>query len=231
MPARNTIKIYVPDGIYHVYNRGVEKRIIFEDDYDYKVFLNCLKEALLPLDQLSKSLLSVTFKGQSFKGVRRQPKNFSTEIDLMAYSLMPNHFHLLLKQKHARSLDALMRSIATRYVIHFNKRHKRIGPLFQSRYKASLVNDEAYLLHVSRYLHRNSRKLSKDLIGAYSSYADYVGKRRTAWLKPNDVLDMFKPTEVPFLHHTNSYQQFVEFENELSDEAIAATYFLPDDDL
>jgi len=231
MPARNTIKVYVANGIYHLYNRGVEKRTIFEDDYDYSVFLNCLKEALLPPKELPKTLETISFKGTSFKGVPRPPKNFSTEIDLLAYSLMPNHFHLLLKQKNERSIDGFMRSIATRYVVHFNKRYKRIGPLFQSIYKANLVSDDVYLLHASRYIHRNSLKLNKVLLGAYSSYADYLGKRHTAWLKTNIVLDMFKPTELPFLHHTNSYQQFVEFENELSDEAIAATYFLPEEDL
>ena len=68
MPARNTVKLYVANGIYHIYNRGVEKRIVFEDDLDYKVFLNCLKEALLPPEQLPQMLTSVTFKGASFKG-------------------------------------------------------------------------------------------------------------------------------------------------------------------
>lgn len=217
MPAKNTVKIYAAGSIYHIYNRGVEKRTIFTDDYDYKVFLNCLKEALLPPEKLSQTPKTFTLKGSSFKGVMKPPKNFADQISLLAYCLMPNHFHLLIRQSEDRAIDSFMRSIGTRYVIHFNKRHKRIGHLFQGIYKAAMIMDEPYYLHISRYIHRNPLAHTKNLIDAYSSYAEYLGKRKTEWIKPDDILASFQPSKLPFLKGTNSYQQFVEFDRKNED--------------
>lgn len=216
MPAKNTIKIYATDGIYHIYNRGVEKRTIFLDEYDYGVFLNCLKDALLPPEKLSPTIKTFTLKGVSFKGVARPPKNFVNEIELLAYCLMPNHFHLLIKQSRDRAIDSFMRSIATRYVIYFNKRYKRVGALFQNTYKAILVTEEPYFLHLSRYIHRNPFKHTKNLATAYSSYAEYLGKRHTEWIKSKMILDMFQQKSF-LLRHTNTYKKFVEYENEEND--------------
>lgn len=230
MPAKNTIKLYAADGIYHIYNRGVEKRTIFIDDYDCKVFLNCLKEALLPPDKLPHNPKTFTLKGVSFKGITKPPKNFAHELELLAFCLMPNHFHLLVKQKCDRVIDSFMRSIATRYVLHFNKRHKRVGALFQNTYKAALVTEEPYLLHLSRYIHRNPLKYTQDLTHAYSSYADYLGKPKTEWVKPDLVLSSFQPSRLPFLRSTNSYRKFVEFVREEND-ILTPDLTLEDDDL
>jgi putative transposase len=230
MPAKNTIKIYVADGIYHIYNRGVEKRVIFEDHTDYKMFLHCLKEALLSPDKLLKQPHVFTLKGESFKGVMKPVKNYFGNIELLAYCLMPNHFHLIIKQKNDRIMDSFMRSIATRYSIYFNKKYRRVGSLFQGPYKAVLVDDDIYLLHLSRYLHRNSLLYTKNLIDAYSSYADYLGKRHTEWVNSQLILAFFQPTKLPFLLHTNSYQSFVEFDREYED-FFNSSFALGGDDL
>lgn len=227
MPAKNTVKIYAADGIYHIYNRGVEKRTIFTDDYDYKVFLNCLKEALLPPEKLPQTPKTFTLKGSSFKGVMKPPKNFAKEISLLAYCLMPNHFHLLVKQSSDRAIDSFMRSIGTRYVIYFNKRHKRVGHLFQGIYKAAMITDEPYYLHISRYIHRNPLSHTKNLVDAYSSYADYLGKRNTAWVKSEEILASFQLSKFPFLKGRNSYQQFVEFDR-INEEILTSDLTLED---
>lgn len=227
MPAKYTIKTYVTDGVYHIYNRGVEKRIIFEDKDDYKVFLNCLKEALLPPDKLPKIPIAFTLKGETFQGIPKMVKNFYGKMELLAYCLMPNHFHLLVKQKSDRIIDAFMQSVATRYSIHFNKKHHRIGTLFQGPYKAVLVDDDIYLLHLSRYIHRNPRQYTENLINSYSSYAEYLGNRHTEWIRPQLILASFQPTKLPFLHHVNSYRKFVEFENE-NDNLLTSSLTLED---
>lgn len=228
MPAKNTVKTYATDGIYHIYNRGVEKRIIFSDDYDYTVFLHCLKDALLPPEQVQKTKKTVSLQGSSFKGVMRPPKNFASTIELLAYCLMPNHFHLLVKQTEERSIDSFMRSVGTRYAIAFNKRHKRVGHLFQGIYKAVLILDEPYYLHITRYIHRNPLKYTKNLITAYSSYAEYLGLRKTKWVKPDSILSSFQPSKLPFSAQFSSYKQFVEFD--LPDEAkLAADITLEND--
>ena len=150
MPTRHRIKTYVENSFYHIYNRGVEKRIIFQDDQDYRVFLYYLKLYLSP----PESVKSLQKKGQSFiiKPRQRPLNNFYNEINLLAYCLMPNHFHLLLKQKPANGIEKFMRSFGTKYVQYFNKRYRRIGPLFQGTYKGVLIETDEQLLHLSRYL-------------------------------------------------------------------------------
>jgi putative transposase len=186
MPPKNQIKQYAADGYYHIYNRGVEKRIIFKDDLDYKVFLSYLKQYLSPLDTKELDLSKDKDKNSLLRN------NYADKIKLLAYCLMPNHFHLLVKQGESRTIESFMKSLSTRYVIYFNRRHKRVGRLFQGIYKAVLVKTDEQLLHLSRYIHLNpviDGKLSIDK--TYSSLADYLGKRKTKWLQTKEVLSFY----------------------------------------
>lgn len=208
MPAKNSIKIPVENGYYHIYNRGVNKQEIYNTPKDYSVFLNYLKEALSP--QLQPNQLptfSVNFNGMTFIKPKRQPKNFCGEIDLIAYVLMPNHFHLLIKQNKRESMESFMRSIATRYSMYVNKAYDRVGTLFQGIYKAVFIENEQYLLHLSRYIHLNPKG---SLVSAYSSYAEYIGKKKTPWVHPHPVLDFFGQPTNPEFKKSNSYKDFVE---------------------
>jgi len=210
MPSRNVVKTYVKDGYYHIYNRGVEKRRIFKSSQDYKVFLKYLKEYLTPPPKPEDLKTIFTLQGATFKGIPRQPKNYTKKIELLAFCLMPNHFHLLIKQTSEDDMKDFMRSLATRYSMYFNKKYKRVGKLFQGHYKAVLINDEAYLLHLSRYIHSNPGEYSSDLLNAYSSYAEYLGKRKIQWVKPDFILSFFTKVKIPGLKNVNSYQKFVE---------------------
>src|SRR3989344_6547024 len=120
MPAKNKIKTYLENGYYHIYNRGVEKRVIFEDKLDRSVFLNYLKEYLLPKDivSLSKVIMDTSVSAEEKEKAIRQMRlnNFAGEIELLCYCLMPNHFHLLIKQRNARAIETFMKSLCTRYV-------------------------------------------------------------------------------------------------------------------
>ena len=212
MPAKNSIKKYVADGFYHIYNRGVEKRKIFQDQQDYKVFLSYLKTYLLPKNtlslqkQLSRSDVNWKQKDKILKLLNLN--NFHKEIELHSFCLMSNHFHLLVKQRSANSIDYFMRSLLTRYSLFFNKKNKRIGHLFQGRYKAVLVKTDEQLLHLSRYIHLNhsaSRSARTVFAGSYSSYSDYIGKTNTTWLNKKTILSYF-PKNNPYL----SYKSFVE---------------------
>ncbi len=210
MPARNTVKTYVEDGFYHVYNRGVEKRTIFEDEQDYKVFLKYLKEALSSPPDPKSLKVTVPLKGASFKGVPKQPKNFQKEIELLAFCLMPNHFHLLLKQTNSESMESFMRSVITRYSMYFNKRYKRVGKLFQGHYKACLVNSEEYLLHLSRYIHLNPLEFQNKPKNIYSSYRNYLGLTKAEWINPELILSYFNKADKTLYKSTNTYKDFVE---------------------
>lgn len=209
MPGRNTLKVYVNNGFYHIYNRGVEKRVIFEDSRDYKVFLKYIKEILSPIDPENQNT-TFYLRGQSYKAEKKPLKNYQGEIDLLAYCLMPNHFHFLLRQKNKESLQGFMRALMTRYSMYFNKRYERVGSLFQGRYKAVLVNEEPYLLHLSRYIHLNPLEYTPNIEKAYSSYSDYIGKRKTLWLKPGVILSFFNSKVLIDFKKVNSYRDFVE---------------------
>ncbi len=156
MPARNAIKLYVAQGIYHVYNRGLDKQLTFQDAEDYRRFLG-----LLMLLGSPQSLLP---------GL---PKNYSDEITVLAFCLMPNHFHLLIRQEHESSMPRFMRSLMNRYVHYYNLRHTRTGNLFHGRYKARLIETDEDLVSVKRYVLENPLEIlgSKAALKSYP----YVG--------------------------------------------------------
>ncbi len=212
MPAKNTVKVYVADSYYHIYNRGVEKRTIFLDEQDYRVFLTYLKEALSPPPDPEAKHIDVTFKGSTFKGVPKLPKNFHQKIDLLTFALMPNHFHLLVHQANHKDIKSFMQSIVTRYSGYFNKRYKRVGALFQGIYKAVLVESDEYLLHLSRYIHRNPLEAGKRLTEAHSSYPAYLGMQKISWLKPDIILSFFEEKTLPLVitKKISTYKAFVE---------------------
>ena len=208
MPSKNILKQYLENGYYHIYNRGVEKRVIFQDSQDYKVFLSYLKDYLTPIDKISlrKTLLN-TFYNRKDKIIKKiAMNNFSNRISLLAYCLMPNHFHLLIKQKNERGIENFMKSLGTRYVMYFNKRNKRTGGLFQGRYKAVLIDSDEQLLELSRYIHTNPKPYKGRIFleYPYSSIHAYLGKWKAEWLKPEEILDFFSKT-----NKNNSYKSFV----------------------
>jgi len=210
MASKNSIKPNLENAFYHAYNRGVEKRLIFQDDQDHKVFLSYLKEYLSPPPDPEKLLKSITFKDTVFKGIPRQPKNFHKRLELLSYCLMPNHFHLLVKQVAKTSMESFIHSLLLRYSMYFNKKYDRVGPLFQGRFKGVLIDNDSYLLHLTRYIHLNPSEYVKDLSAAYSSYAEYLGLRNTLWVKPDFILNFFNKTTLPEFIKVNSYRNFVE---------------------
>jgi putative transposase len=210
MPRKNTVRIFVEEGLYHVYNRGVEKRIIFMDDQDYSVFLHLLKYYLSPVE-IDIHPLSKYIK---FSVIKPKPlSNIEKEVDLIEYCLMPNHFHLILKQHTINGITKLLVRILTTYAMYFNNRYQRIGYLFQGPYRSILIENDAYLLHLSRYIHLNPSELKgcPPFDYPYSSYKHFVGIKHSSWLKPNIILDYFNnPKSLPFLNKCKSYQEFIE---------------------
>lgn len=226
MPARNRIKQYLEDSYYHIYNRGVEKRIIFRDNKDHAIFLSYLKTYLLPknekdlLERLSNANISYLEKENILKLLRLN--NFYNEITLLAFCLMPNHFHFFIKQKSSTSIDKFMHSLGTRYTMYFNRRYKRVGSLYQDTYKAVLIETEEQFIYLSKYIHKQGfiNELTKgsnhkgQTLQSWeqpSSYPEYLGKRKTEWIHPEEVLNYFSKTN-PSL----SYKAFVKESNDFS---------------
>lgn len=214
MPKKHSRKIYLENGYYHVYNRGVNKRKIFKDNQDYLIFLHLLKYYLSPSQENINNAPPNLF---GYKLVRPRPlRNLSSEIELLTYCLMPNHFHLLIKQITINGMSKLMQHLLTTYSMYFNKRNNRVGHLFQGRYKAALVDNDSYLLHLSRYIHTNPTHLTGpgpvNLTNyPYSSYTYYLGNKKSDWIKPELILKFFDTKNLlPFLKTYPSYQKFVE---------------------
>lgn len=208
MPAKNSRKQFVENSYYHIYNRGVEKRQIFMDEMDYSVFISYLKNYLLPKSEeflrniLSDENSTLKQKAEALKLLKLN--NFSETISLTAYCLMGNHFHLLVKQTMADGIDRFMNSLMTRYTMYFNRRHKRVGHLFQGNYKAVRIETEAQLLHLTRYIHQNpASKGHAFQTYPYSSYQQYISPTGIAWVKPEEILTYFSKQGI------NSYTAFV----------------------
>lgn len=145
-------RIHVAGGLYHTIARGNDGQKTFLDEKDYQVFVD-------QLDELKRT----------------------TPFSVYAYCLMLNHFHLLVETQRV-PLSVIMQRLLTRYVKRFNFRHRRIGHLFQGRYKAILCQRDAYLQKLLRYIHLNPvrAKLAKDAATwKWSSHGEYVGRVRS----------------------------------------------------
>lgn len=193
MPSRNIYKHYLPDTYYHAYNRGLNKQPIFLDEHDYTVFLGLLKRYLGTQPEIKSN---------------RQPHpSYRDHVELLAFCLMPNHFHLFMYQTDPEGMKQLLKSLSVSYNMYFNKRYRRVGPLFQQRYKAVNITDDSQLLHISRYIH-----LNPDAYNTYkwSSLPYYVGTKQADWLQPGRILEQFNgPAD---------YQQFVDEYKDRRDE-------------
>lgn len=219
MPGGNARKQYAEDSYYHIYNRGVEKRLIFQDTQDYYVFLSYLKDYLIPKDEkglrdkLADPNTSYKERDKIIKLLRLN--NFAKEITLLAFCLMPNHFHFQIKQNGENSIDKFMNSLGTRYSMYFNRKYKRVGPLYQGVYKAVLITTDEQLLELSRYIHKQALALQgqaweRGMEEQPSSYLDYIGKRKAHWVHPEEILGFFSKTN-PKL----SYEAFVKEEDDV----------------
>ena len=171
---------------YHIYSRGVEKRKIFLDVSDRERFLK-----LLYLANGDRPYVFRLIKGQPLNTVVVGEKKTA----IGAFVLMPNHIHILLKETREGGISSFMEKLLTGYSMYFNKRYNRVGPLFQSRFKAEHAHRDEYLKYLFAYIHLNPIKLFqpkwrdegiKDARRAkkfleqytYSSYPEYVGDER-----------------------------------------------------
>ncbi|MBU6388767.1 transposase [Patescibacteria group bacterium] len=182
-----------PDEFYHLYNRGTEKRDIFLTEADRERFLALLyfsnAEESVHISNIQK------YQGRTLIELLSTIDQGETLIDICAYCLMPNHFHLLVREKKDGGISRFMQKLMTGYTMYFNKRYERSGALFQGKYKAAHAGDDRYLKYLVSYIHLNpvklieprwketgirDRKTAKKFLHAYrySSYPDYLKLQR-----------------------------------------------------
>lgn len=200
MPSRNTIRIDIPDSYYHVYARGNSKSDIFLDyrDKDYLLYLFSRHLSIKPV--YSKT----NYVYPHMRG----------KIELLAYCIMNNHFHFLFYQKDQGTLSKIMKSIMVAYTTYFNGKYNRSGPLFESRFKASIVNKDAYLQHVSRYIHLNPRSWK---FFPYSSIKYIRNNTEPEWLQTSRLLNLFTDRK-SYLEFVSDYEANKQMLSELKYE-------------
>lgn len=184
-------KQFAPGEYYHVYNRGNAKLDVYKDNQDFAFFLFRLKEQVLaqvrPMGRYQRRLL---------------PQG---SFSVIAFCLMPNHFHLLIRQNFATPISQLLLSVCSGYSKYFNKKYDQVGHVFQDQFKAIRVENEGYLVWLSAYIHANPVVAKLSIRGedyAWSSYQDYLGLRNGQLCDKSVVLDKFASI--------GQYQDFVE---------------------
>lgn len=179
-------RLDAPGVLHHVMGRGIEGRKIFQNKEDYNDFI----------DRLSKLVNE-------------------DAMDVYAWALIPNHFHLLVKTK-TRPLSSSMRKLLTGYVVNYNKRYRRYGHLFQNRYKSIVCQEDAYLLELVRYIHLNLIRAAlvinlEDLSRSpWSGHAALVGKVKREWQDTDYVLSCFGGSRVRRKNYLNYVEEGID---------------------
>jgi len=188
-----------PGEYYHICNRAVNKQTIFHDTRDYFRFLFLILYFQSPmvfqqLGRLVKDFVlsrALDIKGEVVK---------KRKIELVAFCIMPNHFHLIVKELEEAGIATHMQRVLTAYSKYYNTKYEKSGHVFQGPYRAIHISDDPQLKYLSAYIHRNPRELvgwlNKVDKYQWSSYQDYIGENR--WgdlLVPDIVLGQFKNKE------------------------------------
>lgn len=185
---------FIIDHIYHIYNRGVEKRKVFLDNPDYFRFVHNLLELntsrpAVPINLAARqtNLKQLTWEIQP----PGRPLRVNPLVEILAFCLMPNHYHLLVRQVIKNGIIGFMQKLGTGYTMYFNQKYRRVGPLFQGRFKSILVERNEHLIYLPYYVHANPLELRnpewkngklKNLVAAieflrnyhWSSHRDYL---------------------------------------------------------
>lgn len=200
MPSEYYNRNFDPQYFYHIFNRGAYKNKIFLDKKDYKVFTSILSYYLnFPTAK------HFSYRNRTPNPYVKVPNLNIDSVRLVSYCLMPNHFHLLLKQLPQATkeinISNLMRRLSIAYAMYFKYKYRHSGALFESKYKSVTVDSDEQLLYLSKYIHLNPINLVKKLEQyPYSSYPAYLNQAKTLdWIHSKYVLELQK-----------DYQKFVE---------------------
>lgn len=194
---------------YHIFNRGVEKRTVFQSSSDYQRFLQTLDYYRFYPTKLKLSTFLNLNEPPLNKNLKQQPL-----VRILCFCLMSNHFHLLIQQLEENGISEFMRRVLDSYTRYFNTKNERVGSLFQGKFKAKIVEKDEYLLYLTKYIHRNPMTLPKwkHYIQEYgfSSYPGYLNKDQNfPFCEPEEILGYFGKNK------TNSYKSFVEESEDL----------------
>ncbi|OGG27091.1 hypothetical protein A2960_03040 [Candidatus Gottesmanbacteria bacterium RIFCSPLOWO2_01_FULL_39_12b] len=203
MPGR--ILPLITDQIYHIFNRGIDRRPTFTNRLEYKRARESIKfyRVSNPSIRLSKFLRLEEKRQSEVIYLLQKSKKL---VEIACYCFMPNHFHLILKQKAHHGISKFLSNFQNSYTRYFNTRHKRDGSLFMDQFKAVRVETDEQLLHLSRYVHLNPhtgytvKSLFELKRYEWSSFQTYLNKT-SDFVETNLVLSFFR--------NINEYEKFV----------------------
>lgn len=192
--------LYLEEGeYYHIYNRGNDKKDIFLSDRDYVRFLFLILYFQAELSfynierYISRFLNGGNFgvDGNTIKSILK-----NRYVEVVSFCLMPNHFHILVKNLEKDGVSKYMHRIGVSYTKFFNLKYGKSGHLFQGSFKSVHVEDNEHLLYLSAYIHRNPRELkgwkNKEDIYSWSSFKNYLNAKNEEILISKDIiLDQF----------------------------------------
>lgn len=181
------------DNFYHIYNRGVDKRLVFNDKDDYFNFLIRLRD--FNNDSVFEKRILALKEPSSL--IAKELGSLPHQVDIIAYCLNSNHYHLLVKQLSGKGIEKFMHKIGTGYTNYFNKKYQRSGSLFQGKFKAVHIETDEQLLYTSCYINGNAEihKISQAAKWPWASYPDYIGRREGTLINKAIILKDFKNTE------------------------------------
>ena len=184
---------------YHIYNRGVDRRKIFSDQYDLRRFFQSMDE--FNVSEPIGSIYESSFLDQSVL-LKRKKKRL---VNFIAYCLNPNHIHFVIQQVREGGVSELMKRLFGGYTWYFNKKYNRSGSLFQGTFKAKHVDSNEYLLHLSAYVNLNyhTHQLGGLTAKLYkSSWDEFIDSGTGGFCNKNIILEQFRSSR--------EYKQFAE---------------------
>lgn len=204
MPGRLTP--LVTGEIYHVFNRGIDRRPTFTTKWDYRRAIETitLYQYENPPIRLSKFF---TLSSDRREEIMNKLKRREKLIEIFSYCLMPNHFHFLLKQHRENGIAKFMSNFQNSYTRYFNVRHQRDGSLFLDQFKGVRIETDEQCLHVSRYIHLNP--YTSHVVGTFEDLESYLWSSLPVYLK--EATDSFIKTDLllSFFKAKKDYKKFI----------------------
>lgn len=215
MPSNRNVVLATKE-IYHIFNRGVERREIFTDKWEYRRALDTISYYRFLEPPIRYSKYIILDKKRRIQLLNALLTS-QLQVDVLAFCLMPNHFHLLLKQTANTGISRFVSKFCDSYSKYFNIKHDRVGPLFQGPFKAVRVESEEQLIHLSRYIHLNpisSFLIKESELDSYSwsSLHEYLAPLGNTLSNPRFIGGLFKsPSKYRvFVHNQIDYAQKLE---------------------
>ncbi|MDP3800328.1 MAG: transposase [bacterium] len=204
------------DAVYHVYNRGLDKTDLFRDGADYLKFVKGIHY-----------LNDINFKPEEigsqerYQGLALEKSEHREElVDILAWCLMSNHYHLVLRQKIEKGIAKFMQRLGTGYTMYINTKYKRSGHVFQGTFKARIIESNEYFQHVTRYLHLNPLDIYdfgwkergvKNIEASIKFISQYPWSSLNEYLNTNISYQLTSPSfkELLFTDKPSEYNEFL----------------------